>query len=81
MRLPCEVEPRPPLTKRRRGAAPDGATGGRTPSDTGSEASMAMSAHHDWKGGTTMVMLADRWIGCGLNVAPACPWEEFVRRP
>ncbi len=34
-RLPCKVGPRSPLTKRRRGAAPDGATGGRTPSDTG----------------------------------------------
>ena len=42
---------------------------------------MAMSAHHDRKGGTTMVMPTNRWINCGLYVALACPWEEPVRRP
>ncbi len=43
---------------------------------------MAMSAHHDGKGGTTMVMLTDLRIGCGYfdAVAPACPRQELVRR-
>ncbi len=43
---------------------------------------MAMSAHHDGKGGTTMVMLTERWIDRALlgAVAPACPRQELVRR-
>lgn len=43
---------------------------------------MAMRAHFDGKGGTTMVTLnaISGWLGNGVGVAPACPREESARR-
>lgn len=41
---------------------------------------MSMIAPPTEKGGTTMVKLSYCWIGMHLTAAPACPWEEHVRR-
>lgn len=42
---------------------------------------MAMREPNTRKGGTTMVTMTDRWIGCGsAALVLACPRQEFVRR-
>jgi hypothetical protein len=74
---PERVSQRSLLRSAERGAVPTGTTGGRTQSDSDQDSPMAMSAHFDRKGGTTMVKLTQRWI---LDAVPACPWVEPVRR-
>ena len=69
------------LRSAERGAVPMGTTGGRRQSDSDQDAPMAMSANFEQrKGGTTMVMLTQHWISCGLDAVPACPRVEHVRR-
>ena len=41
---------------------------------------MAMRESTNRKGGTTLVKPTHCWIGFGLDVVPACPREELVRR-